>query len=163
MTTIRRRRKSGYFPLEPGSPAPLVVRVPRRIRFSDVDPMGILWYGRFACLFEDANDELGRRCGMSYADFKRERVGAPIVQFHVDYFASPVLGEETVTTGRLCWSQGARMNMEYEIHKEDGQLAATGYTVQMFVDERGEPFLVPPPLQEACRKRWLAGELSDLR
>lgn len=163
MTPMQRRRKGGYFPIEPGSPAPVVARVSRRIRFGDVDPMGILWYGRYAHLFEDANDELGRRCGMSYADFQRERLGAPIVQFHVDYFASPVLGEEVVTTGRLHWSPGARLNIEYEIHKESGQLAATGYTVQMFVDEQGVPCLAPPPLQEACRRRWLAGEFRDLR
>jgi hypothetical protein len=109
MTPIQRRRKGGYFQVEPGAPAPVVARVRRRIRFSDVDPMGILWYGRYANLFEDANDELGRRCGMSYADFRRERLGAPIVQ--------------------------------------------------MFVDEQGVPCLAPPPLQEACRRRWLAGEL----
>ena len=74
-----------------------------------------------------------------------------------------VLGEEVVTTGRLQWSQGARINIEYEIHKESGQLAATGYTVQMFVDDQGVLRLAPPPLQEACRRRWLAGEFRDLR
>ena len=161
--TPMRRRKGAYFPVEPGAPKPVVARVSRWIRFSDVDPMGILWYGRYAHLIEDAYDELGRRCGMSYADFQRERLGAPVVQFHLDYFNSPVLGEKVVTTGRLHWCLGARMNIEYEIHKANGQLAAAGYTVQMFVDKQGKPYLTPPPLQEACRKRWLAGELNDSR
>jgi len=53
MTPMRRRRKGGYFPIEPGSPTPLVARVSRRIRFSDVDPMGVLWYGRYAYLFRN--------------------------------------------------------------------------------------------------------------
>ena len=158
-----RRRKSGYFGVEADVVAPVIVRVNRRIRFSDVDPMGVLWHGRYAKLLEDANEELGRRCGMTYAEFYRERLKAPIVQFHVDYFASPMLGEEITTTGRLIWSEGARMNIEYEIHKENGQLAAAGYTVQMFIGEDNQPLLACPPLQEKCRKRWLAGEFGDLR
>lgn len=161
--SMPRRRKGGYFPVAPGAPAPLVVRRVKRIRFSDVDPMGVLWHGRYAKLFEEANEELGRHSGMSYHDFRRDRVRAPIVQFHIDYFASPVLAEQVTTTGRLLWSEGARINIEYEVHKEDGHLAAAGYTVQMFVDENGVPFLAPPPLQEACLRRWLAGEFGGMR
>lgn len=161
--TMPRRRKGGYFPIESTAPSPLIVRMVKRIAFSDVDPMGILWHGRYAKLFEAANEELGRLCGMSYPVFRRDGVRAPIVQFHVDYFASPVLAEQVTTTGRLLWNPGARLNIEYEVHKEDGRLAAAGYTVQMFVDENGVPFLAPPKLQELCLKRWLAGDFGDMK
>ncbi len=92
--TAPRRKKGGYFPTEPGSFAPIVVRLSSRIRFSDVDPMQILWHGRYAKLFEQANEELGRVVGMSYPDFKRDKLLAPIVQLHVDYFAPCMLGED---------------------------------------------------------------------
>ena len=162
MSPMPRRRKGGYFPENPGEPAPVVVRLQTRIHFSDVDPMGVLWHGRYAKLFEAVNEEIGRRCGICYADFYRERLRAPIVQLHVDYFASPVLAEVVTTTGRLLWSNGARMNIEYEVHKESGQLAATGYTVQMFMDEAGAAILAPPPLQQRYRERWLAGEFGEI-
>jgi acyl-CoA thioester hydrolase len=158
-----RRRKGDYFPAALHAPAPLVVRAKRRIRFSDVDPMGVVWHGRYAKLFEEASEELGRLCGMGYAEFCRDGVMAPIVQFHVDHLAPLVLGEEATTIGRLVWSDEARLNIEYEVHKDDGQLAAAGYTVQMFVDLEGRPLLASPPLYEACRKRWLGGEFRDLR
>ena len=41
-----RRRRGGYFPVEEGSPGPVVVRISHRVRFSDVDLMGVLWHGR---------------------------------------------------------------------------------------------------------------------
>jgi acyl-CoA thioester hydrolase len=157
--TPPRRQKRGYFPPDPAAPKPLVVQLNQRIRFSDVDPMGILWHGRYAKLFEQANEELGRVCGMSYPDFKRERLMAPIVQLHVDYFAPVTLGEQVTIIGRMIWSQGARMDIEYEVRKETGDLAAAGYTVQMFVNETGAPLMAPPPLQEAARARWRSGEL----
>jgi acyl-CoA thioester hydrolase len=160
MTHAPRRRKGGYFPTNPGDPAPLVVRLTERIHFSDVDAMGILWHGRFANLFEKANEALGALCGMTYADFYRDRLRAPVVQLHIDYFSPVPLADEVQIVGRMIWSDGARMDIEYEIHTQDGKLAAAGYTVQMFVDEKGVPLLAPPAMQEQCCRRWLAGELG---
>jgi acyl-CoA thioester hydrolase len=163
MTHTPRRQKGGYFPVDPEAPPPLVVSVKQRISFSDADPMGILWHGRYAHLFELANEALGRRCGMAYADFHRERLRAPIVQFHVDYFAPVVLAEQVTIIGKMLWTEGARMDIEYAVHNESGRLAATGYTVQMFVDDQGAALLASPPLQELCRQRWRAGELGEPR
>ncbi len=154
-----RRKKGTYFTRAPGDPAPLTVSLKRRISFSEVDPMGVLWHGRYACYFEQANEKLGRRCGMSYADFMRENLRAPVVQFHVDYFASPLLAEEVTTIGRLIWNEGARMNIEYEIIKQDGTFAASGYTVQMFVTDSGEPLLTSPKMLVQCRELWAGGQI----
>jgi len=158
--TAPRRLKGNYFPRIEDAPPPLVVRLEQRIRFSDVDPMAVLWHGRYAKLFEHANEELGRLCGMSYAEFQRDRLLAPIVQLHVDYFAPCKLGQLVTIIGKMLWSDGARIDIEYEIRHEDNKLAATGYTVQMFVDESGSPLMASPPMQELCRKRWRAGEIG---
>ena len=163
MGSTPRRRKDGYFDAPPDAPDPVSVCCRRRVSFSEVDPLGILWHGRYASYFEDANEELGRRVGLSYADFRDAGVRAPIVQFHVDYFASPELGEEVSIIGRMVWNDGARMDIVYEIRKEDGSLAAAGYTVQMLVSGEGETLVVTPPLLERCRDRWKRGEFSDLQ
>lgn len=125
--------------------------------------MGILWHGRYAQYFEDANEELGRRIGLSYHDFREAGLRAPIVQMHVDYFGSPFLGEKVTITGRMVWNEGARMDIEYEVHKEDESLAAAGYTVQMFVTAEGETLVALPPLLERCRDRWRDGEFSEMQ
>jgi acyl-CoA thioester hydrolase len=163
MTPARRRKRGGYFEPDPAAPKPLAVRLTHRVRFSEVDAMAVTWHGRYAQLFEQANEELGRLCGLGYVDFYRERLQAPIVQLHVDYFAPTVLGEEVAIVGKLIWNEGARINMEYEVIKQSGVLAATGYTVQMFVDASGMPLLANPPLLERCRKRWIAGEFGDVQ
>jgi acyl-CoA thioester hydrolase len=162
MTPPGRRQKS-YFPLDPAAPRPLVVRVHHQVRFSDVDPMAFMWHGRYANLFEQANEALGRLCGMSYPDFHREKLAAPIVQFHVDYFAPLTLGEKAEIVGKMIWNDAARIDIEYEIYNQSGQLAATGYTVQMFIDETSAPLMVSPPMLETCRTRWRAGEFDGMR
>ncbi len=144
-------------------PRPLVLRVTRRIRFSEVDPMQVVWHGRYAQFFEEANEELCRECGMSHHDFRQHRVLAPIVQLHIDYFAPLLLGEQAAIIAKMIWTDAARINMEYQIHRENGELATGGYTVQMFVDPSGQPLLASPAILEACRQRWRAGELSALQ
>jgi len=165
MAQTSRRRRGGYFSAqaETDAPLPLIKRVKHRVRFSDVDPMAILWHGRYANLFEQASEELGRSCGLGYRDFHRERLQAPIVQLHVDYFAPIVLGEEVIIVGKMIWSEGARINTEFEVIKETGLPAASGYTVQMFIDETAAPLLASPALLETCRARWRSGEFGAMQ
>lgn len=163
MPLAPRRKKGGYFAVDAEAPRPLIARVKYRVRFSDVDPMAVLWHGRYANLFEQASEELGRACGMGYADFHREKLQAPIVQLHVDYFAPIVLGEEVAIAARMIWGEGARVNTEFEIHKESGVQAAAGYTVQMLIDETGMPLLASPPLLENCRRCWRSGDFRAMQ
>ena len=158
-----RRQKGNYFPAEADAPRPLVVRLTQRIHFSDVDPMGILWHGRYAKLFEKANEALGELTGMTYADYYRDKIKAPIVQLHVDYFSPAKLSEDVTIIGRMVWCDGARVNIEYEVRSADHRLVATGYTVQMFIDEEGLPLLASPAMLETCRARWRRGELGEPR
>jgi acyl-CoA thioester hydrolase len=162
MNLSPRRKRGSYFQVDPDSPPALVVRVDHRARFSEVDAMAVMWHGRYAQLFEQANEELCRATGLGYADFYREKLQAPVVQLHVDYFAPTVLGDVVTIEGKLIWSEGARMNMEYEVLKGTA-VAARGYTVQMFVDRDGVPLLAIPALLETCRRRWAAGEFAELK
>jgi acyl-CoA thioester hydrolase len=129
-----------------------------------VDAMGIVWYGRYAIFFEEAQAELARRCGLGYQDFYNANLRAPIVQFHVDYYQPLYLDEEFSVKASLAWSEGAKLCMEYEIIKNDASIATRGYTVQMFVDSvTKEPYAVSPELLEKLRKRWKDGEFKCLK
>ncbi len=156
-----RRKKGGYFKVLEGSPEPLVVRIKRRVNFSEVDVMGIAWYGRYPVFFEQAAAELGRLCGLSYKTFYEANLRAPIVQFHIDYHKTLTLDEEFTIKASFIWSEGARLNTEYTLIKEDGAIAASAYTIQMFIDSvSGEFCLATPELLKECRRRWEAGELN---
>ncbi|MFA5087654.1 MAG: acyl-CoA thioesterase [Candidatus Omnitrophota bacterium] len=159
------RSKNGkYFPLIKGSPGPISFAVQRRVSLSEADVLGITWYGRYPLYFEEAYQELGRRCGLSYQDFYAANLRAPIVQFHVDYYQPLRLDEEFTVKASLPWSEGAKLLSEYEIRKTDGTLVTTAYAIQMFIDSRTEEFYVATPeLVEKVRKRWQAGEFQCLQ
>ncbi|NCC49819.1 MAG: acyl-CoA thioesterase [Spartobacteria bacterium] len=158
------RRKNQTFKREPDAPASLKLTLSRRVNFREVDSMWIVWHGHYIAFFEEIATELRRRCGLSYQRFVEERLAVPIVQCHLDYRHPLLLDEEFTICAELLWTDAARINIEYTIYKADGSIAATGYTVQLFVDaQTNQPFYVPPPLFEETRQRWLAGEYKDMQ
>ena len=160
---IPRRKKKGYFQSPEDAPEPIEVTVKRRVAFGEADVMGIAWHGRYPAFFEMASAELGKKCGLSYDDFRKANLRAPIVQFHVDHYSPLFLDEEFEVTAKLIWDEGARLNTEYVISKMDGEIAATGYAVQMFTEgESGQPCMISAELLDICRKRWKAGEFKCL-
>jgi acyl-CoA thioester hydrolase len=89
---------------------------------------------------------------------------APVAQFHIDYHRPLALDEEFTVTVSLVWSEGARLNTEYTVTREDGSIAATAYAIQMFTDAAsGEACFTSPELLERCRRRWKAGEFHWLK
>ncbi len=158
---MKTRRKKHYFERTEGSPEPVAVEIKRRARFSEVDAMAVVWNGRYPLYFEEASEELGRRCGLSYMDFYKAGIRAPVIEQHIDYFKPIFLDEEFTIRALLVWNEGSRMNTEYYIVKNDGSIAASGYSIQLFVDhETWEINIVSPGILERCRRRWKAGELK---
>ena len=156
------RRKKHYFETEPNAPMPVSITITRRIRFSDVDALGIVWHGRYPALFEEAQTELGHKCGLTYAAYRKAGIAAPIAQIHIDYFHPLRLDDFCSITASLIWSEGARLNTEYCIQNSSQEIVCTGFTVQLFIDlDSGEPLFCTPELWENCRKRWQAGEFHD--
>jgi acyl-CoA thioester hydrolase len=155
------RRKKTYFQRLEDSPPPLVYTFERRIRFGEVDAMAVTWHGHYAALFEEASTELRRHCGLTYEAFWAAGVRAPVVQLHVDYHQPLLLDELVTVKASMIWTEAARLNIEYEVVKADGALAATGYTVQLFSEaESGEPCFTLPPLLEECQTKWRNGEFD---
>ncbi|MBF0387207.1 MAG: acyl-CoA thioesterase [Candidatus Omnitrophica bacterium] len=162
VSKLTRRSKGNYFFRAPDAPLPLVTSIRLRAAFGAVDAMAVVWHGRYSQYCEEAYAALARSCGISYHDFFKAQLRAPVVQVHLDYFVSLLLEEEFIVTARLIWCEGARMNVEYEITKLDGVVAATGYTVHMFTDSASLPLLTVPPLIETLRQRWQRGEFACL-
>lgn len=154
-----KRRKGGYFKAAEGAPHPVKVRLQKCVNFNEADVMAIVWHGNYPRYFEEASAELGRKCGLSYHDYYRAKIQAPIVQLHVDYHQPLMLEENFEVEASYVWSEGARLHTEYAVYRADGSIAVTGYTVQMFIDaETKNPLLTTPSLVEKFRERWKKGE-----
>lgn len=144
-----------------GAPEPVSVLIHKRVNFNEADVMGIVWHGNYAKYFEEASAELGIKCGLSYRAYYEAGIQAPIVQLHVDYHKPLELGEAFSVRASYVWSEGARLHTEFAAYRADKSIAATGYTIQMFLDAASkEPLLTSPQILEDCRQRWRAGAFA---
>lgn len=148
----------------PGSPPPLKRTLVRTVHFYEVDSMGIMWFGNYCRLMDEAGAHLRAMCGLSYDDFRREGIVAPVKRMEVDYRLPLVLGEEVRIVATMPWNDALRIDTEFEVYKQDGRLAATGWMVQLLASAPDmSPIYVEVPLISRIRERWRKGEFSECR
>ena len=149
-----------YFPTRSGDPTPLRVTVERVVRFEEVDPLGIVWHGRYPSYFEDARVALGQRYGIGYEAFREHQTPVPIKQMYVDYCLPLRFGDEFTIEAIMHFTEAARLNVEFIIRTATGEIATTGYSVQLMLDRSFQLLVTPPPFFLDICRRWQAGELA---
>ena len=149
-----------YFRAKAGQPSPLRICIEQSVRFEEVDSLGIVWHGRYASYFEDARVSFGDRYGIGYMDFYSNGVVAPVKQMHFDYHKPLRFGDKMTIEAILHWSEAARINFEFIIRNSSGELATTGYSVQMMLDFKDNILVVLPPFYESFLNKWQAGKLK---
>jgi len=154
---MSRRNQISYFPAEPGEPPPLPAEVSRRVRFEEVDPLSIVWHGRYASFFEDGREAFGAKYGLSYQDMRREGFMAPVVKLHVEYHNPLAFPDEFLISAQLHWTEAVRLNFTYRILGARGEVIATGYTVQLIQNCERQLLVVRPEYLEQFWRRWRAG------
>jgi len=161
---MRRRRAANMtFPNEKEYPT-LRASVTHRVGFSEVDPMGIVWFGRYAVFFEEASGVLRDGCGLSHAAFFHAGIQPPVVKYEVEYLHPSRLDEVLTVRACLHGTEAARLNMSFQVCGPDGGLRVAARTVQVFVDVRSQAVcLVAPSLWRQCLERWKKGEFACLQ
>lgn len=115
-----------------------------RIRFAEVDPLGIVWHGNYIQYFEDGREAFGRHYGISYLDQKAHNFSTPIVSSKCEHKLPLTYGDVAKVKTTYVDSPAAKMVFKYEILNPKDELVCVGETVQVFVELGGELSLVIP-------------------
>lgn len=134
----------------------LKATVPLNIRFSEVDSMNIVWHGSYVMYFEDAREAFGKKYGIAYFDIFGQGYYAPLVELSFKY-KSPITydmkPEITITYKPV---DAAKIVFDYEITNPDnGEVLATGHSVQVFMDLNYQLVWVNPEFYEEWKKKWI--------
>ena len=148
-----------YFKPRPDDPKPLSASTTRRIRFEEVDMLGIVWHGHYVSFLDDGRIAFADKYGLSYMAMRVNGIAAPIVQMHLDYISPLYFDNELKIEAILHWTDSLKLNFEFRLTCE-GRLVARGYTVQLFVDLQGNLVILPPNLIKNFRQKWANGELK---
>ncbi len=115
-----------------------------RVRFTETDPLGIVWHGNYIQYFEDGREAFGREHGISYLEQKAQGFTSPIVKSSCEHKLPLRYGDVATIKTTFINSPAAKMIFRYEIFDPQKRLVCTGETVQVFLDENGELVLTNP-------------------
>jgi acyl-CoA thioester hydrolase len=123
-----------------------------RVRYAETDQMGVVYHGNYAQYFEMGRVEWLRNMGVSYKWMEENGVMLPVVSLSLN-FKKPARYDDLLTVKTILKSQtSVKIEFDYEIYNENGELLTTGYSMLVFVDRNtGRPILPPDYVSEKIK------------
>lgn len=118
-----------------------------QVQFFDLDPMEIVWHGRYVKYLEMARCALLDKIGYNYVEMKASGYAWPIIDMHLRYAAPATFGQVLKLRADIVeWE--SRLKIEYVISDAaSGKRINRASTTQVAVDiATGEMCFVSPPV-----------------
>lgn len=113
----------------------LTNRSRHRIRFSEVDSMGIMWHGHYVQYLEEAREAFGNEYGIGYLYVRDNGFFIPITDMQLKYRASVKYGDEIIIDTTFIDTMAAKIIFQYEIKVVDAPVTSLfAETTQVFTD-----------------------------
>jgi acyl-CoA thioester hydrolase len=113
-----------------------------RVRYSETDQMGYVYYGNYASYYEVARVEMLRSLGTSYREMEESGIMMPVLELKCKYIKPAYYDEELTISVKILEKPQTRIKFHYEIFNEKEELINIGETTLVFVDiKRNRPGL----------------------
>lgn len=120
-----------------------------RVRYSETDQMGIVYYGNYAQYYEVGRVELLRELGMSYKAVEESGTIMPVAKMECKYIKPAKYDDKLRIVTKITSMPSARVTFESSIYNEAGELLNIGNVTLAFVDlKTNRPGLVPESIQK---------------
>ncbi|ASV31955.1 acyl-CoA thioesterase [Maribacter cobaltidurans] len=120
-----------------------------RVRYAETDQMGIVYYGNYAQYLEMGRVEWLRSLGVSYKWMEENGVMLPVISLKVDYKNSARYDDLITVRTQLKKLPSVRIEFDYSIFNEDGEILIEANTVLVFMDShRKKPIKCPEYILE---------------
>lgn len=124
-----------------------------RVKFNEVDSLGIVWHGNYISFFEEGREAFGRKHGIDYLEIRKNKYTTPIVNVECDYKRPLKYGDVYTIKTYIIDHPAAKIVLEYEIFHKNGELVCEGQTTQVFVDLEGRMLLYTPDFYEQWKEK----------
>ena len=107
-----------------------------RTLYAETDQMGVVYYGNYPQYLELGRVEWLRAIGLTYKEMEAEGIMMPVVSLQIQY-KKPALYDELITIRtKLKDLPSTKIEFDYEILNEKGELLSTANTILVFVDAK---------------------------
>ena len=126
-----------------------------KVKFNEVDALGIVWHGHYIRYFEDGREAFGEKHGLTYMDIYHKGYTAPLVNIHCDYKKSLVYGDSVLVETTFIDNPAAKLVFNYKIYRASNrELIAAGSSIQVFLNSTTKQLqLIAPDFFLEWKKR----------
>ncbi|WP_396600721.1 acyl-CoA thioesterase [Algibacter sp. R77976] len=115
-----------------------------RVRYGETDQMGVVYHGNYALYLEMGRIEWLRKLGVSYKSMEENGIMLPVVSLNINYKKPAGYDEVINVKTQLKKWPTAKIEFEYEITNQNGEILTTASTILVFVDMKtGRPTKAP--------------------
>lgn len=126
-----------------------------RVRYSETDQMGYVYYGRYAEYFEAARVEAFRSLGISYKAMEEQGILMPVLNLNINYYKPLYYDEELRVEVTIPELPTLRIKFIYKVYNSAGELTADGETTLLFVDGvTRKPIRMPAEVTSALETHY---------
>jgi acyl-CoA thioester hydrolase len=137
-------------PHEPAERPAFVVR--ERVRWSDVDAAGIIYFGAYTRFTDIAESEFYRSLGFTYAHFRETGIALPRVHVAFDFFKPAFLDDELTMGVRVGGVGVHSVRLHIDAFREtDRALLAEATLVVASIDSSRKSVALPDAFANALR------------
>lgn len=121
-----------------------------RVRYSDTDQMGVVYYANYFVWLEIARTEFLRSLGINYRNIEMEKqLALPAVEAYCNYKAPARYDEIILIKTKIAEMKNTSLRFDYKLfNKESDKLLAVAYTVHVFIDKERRPMRIPLEVRE---------------
>lgn len=105
-----------------------------RVRYGETDQMGVVYHGNYALYLEMGRIEWLRKLGISYKWMEENGIMLPVVSLNINYKKPAGYDDVINVKTQLKNIPSAKIEFDYEITNEVGEILTTAHTVLVFVD-----------------------------
>ena len=115
-----------------------------RVRYSETDRMGYVYYGNYAGYYEVGRVETLRKLGFSYKEIEERGILLPVIDFSVQYKKPAFYDDEITIITTMKELPNVRMSFYCECYNEQKELLNFGKVTLVVIDKTSNKPCLPP-------------------
>ena len=121
-----------------------------RVRYGETDQMGVVYHGNYPLYLEMGRIEWLRKLGISYKKMEESGIILPVISLSLNFKQSAYYDDVINVKTQLKNKPTAKIEFEYEITNERGEILTTATVILAFIDKNlNKPVRVPKYILDA--------------
>ena len=128
------------------------IEVLDRVRWGDCDVTGIIYYGAYVRIFQVAEEELFRACGLPFHELRQKMgVWIPRKAAHMEFHSPAQLDEEVAIRAHFSRIGTTAITMQFEVYRASDRVHRASGTLTVVSVEK--PSMKPKPIPDDVRAK----------